>query len=290
MLTKILMFACVLLMLTSGLAAQTAEEMEERLRGLEEQRARLDVEISEIRAALGKRPERLLDLGNGVSMRFVWIEPGRFAMGSPLTEEGRSDDEGPQHWVEFGKGFWLGETEVTQAQYRAVTGENPSRFKGDTLPVEQVSWDDADAFCKRLSGKLRVTARLPGEAEWEYACRAGSPARFCFGDDDADLGVYAWYDENAKSTTHPVGQKRPNAWGLYDMYGNVSEWSEDVWHDSYRGAPEDGRAWTTGGDPRRVQRGGSWDLNPWYCRSADRDGYASGGTDYDGGFRVCMDP
>ena len=144
-------------------------------------------------------------------------------------------------------------------------GENPSAFKGAQRPVEKVSWHEAKDYCKR------VGMRLPSEAEWEYACRAGTQTRYCYGDDENRLGEYAWYNRNSGEETHVVGQKRPNAWGLYDMHGNVFEWCEDVYHDSYAGAPSNGRAWMEGGySGGRVLRGGSWFDDALYCRSAYR--------------------
>jgi formylglycine-generating enzyme required for sulfatase activity len=173
-----------------------------------------------------------LDLGNGVTMRLVLIRPGRFMMGSPGSELGHKADESPQHEVTISKPFYMGVTEVTQAQYEAVMGTNPSEFKGPTNPVESVSWNEATEFCRKLSLKTRRTVRLPTEAEWEYACRAGTNTRFSFGNFDSTLADYGWSSSNSGGTTHPVGQKKPNAWGLYDMHGNVMEWCAD-WRGSY---------------------------------------------------------
>ncbi len=221
---------------------------------------------------------RTVDLGEGVSLDLVWIPQGEFLMGSPEDEEDRFDDEGPQHRVRISRGFWMGRYEVTQGQWQAVMGSNPSGFTGDgRLPVEQVSWEDCQAFLRKLNGRVSGGRfRLPSEAEWEYACRAGTWRRFSFGDDDSRLGEYAWYWENSGRTTHPVGGKEPNAWGLYDMHGNVLEWCEDDWHEydwhgEYVGAPTDGSAWVDA--PRglyRVYRGGGWWDYPAGCRSACR--------------------
>lgn len=228
-----------------------------------------------------------------------WIEPGTFLMGSPADERGRYDDEGPQHKVTIPHGFWLGQTPVTQAFYEAATGSNPSNFKHDARrPVERVSWEDAGVFCSKLSGQSSdlddTVVRLPSEAEWEYACRAGTVAAMCNGreltsDDGAcpNLDELAWYGKNAKSTTHPVGQKAPNAWGLYDMLGNVWEWCEDVWHDNYSGAPADGSVWL--GDGRdRVCRGGSWAYLARLCRCAYRNHWEPGYRINDLGFRLVL--
>ena len=181
-----------------------------------------------------------------------------------------SDYEKPPHQVKVNS-FAIGKYPVTQAQYEAVMGINPSHFKNNPQnPVEKVSWDDAQAFCQKLSQITGKTYRLPTEAEWEYACRAGTTTRYYFGDDANQLGDYAWYSANSQSKTHPVGQKKPNAWGLYDMIGNVWEWCEDDWHSTYENAPRDGSAWLIKDDRSQILRGGSWSFNPNYCRSAYR--------------------
>jgi formylglycine-generating enzyme required for sulfatase activity len=202
----------------------------------------------------------------------VVIPGGSFVMGSPENEPGRDADEGPQRRVNVAR-FELGKTEVTQGQWRAVMGSNPSRFSGcgDDCPVEQVSWEDAQAYVRKLNELSGRRYRLPSEAEWEYAARAGSSARYSFGDDEGRLGEHGWFDSNSGRKTQPVGRKQANVFGLHDMHGNVLEWVEDVWHDNYRGAPTDGTAWMQGGDQaRRVLRGGSWDSSPQILRSANR--------------------
>jgi formylglycine-generating enzyme required for sulfatase activity len=212
-----------------------------------------------------------LDLGKGVTMKLVLIPPGKFVMGSPDSEEGRKAEEGPQHEVTISKPFHMGVTEVTQAQYEAVMGTNPSNFKGPTNPVETVSWNDAAEFCRRLSEKKGKTFRLPTEAEREYACRAGSKTRFSFGDSDSALGDYAWYKSNSGGKTHPVGQKKPNAWGLYDMHGNVTEWCAD-WRGSYSSSGPSMDPQGAGSGRYRVARGGSWYFgDPGEFRCADRN-------------------
>jgi formylglycine-generating enzyme required for sulfatase activity len=204
-------------------------------------------------------------------MEFVLIPAGKFMMGSPSDEKDRYDDEVPAHEVTIKNTFYLGKYPVTQKQWEKVMGSNPSRFKGDNLPVEQVSWDDVQKFIKKLA-KMEGTDkyRLPSEAEWEYACRAGITTRFCFGDNESELGNYGWYDKNSGSTTHPVGQKQPNPFGLYDMHGNVLEWVQDRWHDTHKGSPSDGSAWEDANSSDRVVRGGGWDISAWSCRSAVR--------------------
>jgi formylglycine-generating enzyme required for sulfatase activity len=212
----------------------------------------------------------VLDCGKGVTLELVDVVAGSFSMGSNDYDFG---SEKPIHKVTL-KAFKMSKYPITQKQYRVVMGNNPSRFKSNqNCPVEQVSWDDAVAFCEQLSQMTGQNVNLPSEAQWEYACRAGSQTKYCFGDNINQLGNYAWYDTNSGKKTHPVGEKLPNSWGLYDMHGNVWEWCEDVYHKDYHGAPNDGIAWLTGGQqhrPRRTIRGGSWFDFAINCRSADR--------------------
>ncbi|WP_242030278.1 formylglycine-generating enzyme family protein, partial [Microcystis wesenbergii] len=230
------------------------------------------------------------NLPNRVTLEMVSLPAGQFLMGSPHSDPDAASDEKPQHQVKVNS-FAIGKYPVTQAQYEAVMGTNPSYFKNNPQnPVEKVSWDDAQAFCQKLSQITGKTYRLPTEAEWEYACRAGTTTRFYFGDDANQLGDYAWYDGSSQKTTHPVGQKRPNAWGLYDMSGNVWEWCEDDWHDNYIGAPKDGSAWFIKNDNRsqsaKCLLGGSWNNYPNFCRSASRYWYFPNFDFNFSGFRV----
>ena len=218
--------------------------------------------------APGNKTSFTENLADGITLEMVSLPAGQFLMGSS-----ESDSEKPPHQVKVNS-FAIGKYPITQAQYEAVMGTNPSHFKNNPQnPVEDVSWNDAQAFCQKLSRITGKTYRLPTEAEWEYACRAGTTTRYYFGDDDNQLGDYAWGGENSNDTTHPVGQKKPNGWGLYDMSGNVWEWCEDDWHDSYAGAPDDGTAWIDNDNrsqSRKCLRGGSWSRYPVCCRSAIR--------------------
>jgi len=214
---------------------------------------------------------------NSLGMKFVYIRPGTFMMGSPNSETGRDDDE-TLHQVTLTKGFYMQTTEVSQKQWRAVMGKNPSHFKDgrDDCPVENVSWEDAQQFIKKLNGQEgKNLYRLPTEAEWEYACRAGSSTRFCFGDDENRLSEYAWYDGNSGGETHPVGQKKPNAWGLYDMHGNVWEWCRD-WFGDYPSGDITDPAGPLKPGSHRVGRGGGYFDAARHCRSAIRAGRLPG--------------
>jgi formylglycine-generating enzyme required for sulfatase activity len=220
---------------------------------------------------------------NSIGMEFVWVSAGGFMMGS----ESGNPDERPVHQVTIGGGFFIGKHEVTQAQWQKVMGSNPSRFKGDDLPVDSISWDDAVAFVARLNAQAdRYTYRLPTESEWEYAARAGAP-----GDYAADLDASAWYEKNSSGKTHTVGGKLPNAFGLFDMQGNVWEWCQDWYHGTYTGAPADGSAWVSpGGQKERVLRGGSWYNNAADLRYASRISSTAGNRDFNNGLRVMAMP
>ncbi|MFM7425036.1 MAG: SUMF1/EgtB/PvdO family nonheme iron enzyme [Elainella sp.] len=246
------------------------------------------------------------DLGNGITLEMVSIPGGSFQMGSPETEKQRYQDESPQRQVTV-PAFLMGRYAVTQAQYEAIAGKNPSKFKGANRPVEQVSWNDAQAFCQKLSQQTGRNYRLPSEAEWEYACRAGTTTPFHFGETiTTDLANYRGTDWDYQGTTYsgnygaaPKGQFRQqttevgsfpaNAFGLCDMHGNVWEWCEDVYHKTYEGAPTDGTAWIAGGDQNlRLLRGGSWINHPQPCRSAHRDRDAPDALPSRVGFRVVV--
>ena len=210
-------------------------------------------------------------------------------MGTPASEAGRNNDEGPQHRVRITKPFYLGTHKVTQEQWEAVMGGNPSCFKGPRHPVDSVSWDDCQAFISKLNRKFAAsgdTFSLPTEAQWEYACRAGSTSRFCFGDNESGLGDYAWYSRNSGGETHPVGEKEPNAWGLYDVYGDVWEWCAD-WFGGYGNSPI---ADPTGPPDalNRVGRGGGWFHDARDCRSGRRGNIVPGRRDNFLGLRVAL--
>jgi formylglycine-generating enzyme required for sulfatase activity len=214
----------------------------------------------------------------------VVIPAGSFEMGSNDGDDG----EKPTHRVNI-RSFALGKYEVTQGQWKAVMGSNPSYFSkcGDNCPVEQVSWNDIQQYIQKLNQKTDQNYRLPSEAEWEFAARAGSSTKWSFGSDQGQLGQHAWYYSNSGSNTHPVGQKQANAFGLYDMHGNVREWVQDWYHANYSGAPSDGSAWESGGEQKsRVLRSGSWGSFPAYLRSAIRDRFTPGSRNDYLGFRL----
>ena len=215
---------------------------------------------------------------SGVAQRFRWLPPGRFLMGSPPGEAGRHGNETP-HWVTLSRGFWLGDTAVTQGLWRAVMGANPSRFKGERRPVEQVSWEEAQDFIGRLNeAQPGLAARLPSEAEWEYACRAGTTTPFAFGATITPAQVnyhgrypYAGGEPGAyRGETVAVASLPANAWGLYEMHGNVWEWCQDVYTELGPGAALDPRVGAGGAGVGRVVRGGSWSGSGRGVRSAVR--------------------
>ncbi|MDA3790869.1 MAG: formylglycine-generating enzyme family protein [Desulfobacula sp.] len=227
---------------------------------------------------------------NSIGMEFKLINPGSFMMGSPRNEANRDDDE-VQHKVTLTKSFYMQTTEVTQAQWYSVMGSNPSRFSncGGDCPVEEVSWDDVQQFIINLNEKENTQKyRLPTEAEWEYASRAGASTAYCYGDSPDQLVYYGWFGKNSGGKTHPVAQKKVNKWGLYDMHGNVYEWCLD-WNGNYPpGAEIDPKGPSSEGT--RVSRGGSWSSNARSCRSADRYGLTPDYRNYRLGFRLVLVP
>ena len=221
-----------------------------------------------------------LETTAGLNLQMVWIPSGTFQMGSNELNWAK-----PIHKVSI-DAFWIAKYQTTQAQYEAIMGENPSAFKGPNNPVECVSWNEAVEFCRRLSEKNKLRFALPTEAQWEYACRSRSAARYCFGDSERELDDYGWYDKNSEGRTHPAGGKKPNNWGLYDMHGNVWEWCVDTWHSNYNEALIDRNAIESSKSPCHVFRGGGWGNLPELCRSASRGWYGPGVRDIILGFRV----
>ncbi len=245
---------------------------------------------------------KTFDLGTGVSLEMVWCPPGEFMMGFSDSDEDAYYSDKPQHKVTFRTGFWMGKYPVTQAQWQAIMSGNPSHFSDEPdspqRPVEQVNCEGVKKFCQKLKRKTGENFRLPSEAEWEYACRAGSTTDYCFGDDKGQLELYGNSAETpiyGGESTSPVGTFRPNAWGLYDMHGNVAEWCEDKWHRNYDGAPADGSPWLCspwpymGGDCRAV-RGGGWCRADWVCSAACRGRARSLERWRDLGFRLALSP
>jgi formylglycine-generating enzyme required for sulfatase activity len=246
------------------------------------------------RQVFAQSPKEII---NSIEIKLVLIPNGTFMMGSPIEEEGRYDNE-VRHKVTISRDYYLGVTEVTQGQYEKVMGTNPSKFQKQVIlnkdssmyPVEKVSWEDAVSFCKRLSelpdektaGRVY---RLPTEAEWEYACRAESETAFHFGGSSKLSDDFAWFG-NSNKQTHPVGQKKPNAWGLYDMHGNVFEWCGDWFNEYPKGAVSDPTGPKEG--VLRVFRGGSWEFGAASGRSATRFFTAPFGRGDWIGFRVAL--
>jgi formylglycine-generating enzyme required for sulfatase activity len=267
----------------------------------------------------GKMPDQLAaiphdrpytyDLGGGIKLEMLFIPAGKFAMGAPIQEDGSSIAEKPQHLVTV-PSFYLSKYLITQEQYAVIMGKNPAYRPGTKLPVEQVSWHDAREFCSRLSTRTGHAYRLPSEAEWEYACRAGTNTAFYSGNQienhlanyrsrsskidqsQASVANRSKQSKNLAETlsekTTPVGKFPPNGFGLYDMHGNVWEWCQDTWHENYTGAPTDGSAWVSESD-KRILRGGSWDNYARSCRSALRFKWAAGNSNYYIGFRVACE-
>ena len=240
------------------------------------------------------------EITNSIGVKLVLIPKGTFMMGSPESEEGRDKDDETQHEVTISKDYYLGVYEVTQAQYEKVMGKNPSHFQGAIvgnenadLPVENVSWDDAVEFCKKLSDlpeekKTGREYRLPTEAQWEYACRAGSKTAYSFDDEEGLLPEYGWFKRNSSNRTHTVGLLEPNAWGLFDLHGNVWEWCSDWFGEYPMGAVSERTAPKEGTD--RVFRGGVWDGGAALCRSANRSWVTPVVRRSINGFRLALSP
>ncbi len=240
-------------------------------------------------AAHASKPSR--HLVADLKLELIWVDAGTFTMGSPPDEPLRHQAEGPPRRVTLTKGYWLGKTEITQGQYEAVIGTNPSTFQpaGKDAPVERVSWLQAMAFCRTLTERERNAGRLPTgyhftlptEAHWEYACRAGTTDHYA-----GEPNAMTWWEGNSGGTTHPVGQKLPNAWGFHDMSGNVLEWCLD-WYDDYPRGPQIDPSGPERGY-YRIARGGSWRTDLRLGRSAARSGGSPGRLDYTLGFRVAL--
>ena len=298
-----------------ALSAEAVRKEADRLAAIEQERKREAERLAAEKAAAEERARKAaavarvvakgpaegdvqsVDLGGGVKLDLVWCPAGTFEMGSPESEEGRYKNE-TRHRVTLTKGFWLGKTEVTQRQWEAVTGSNPSHFKGAGLPVETVSWDDCQEFIRKLNGKLadaqtRVPPggrfRLPTEAEWEYAARGGAKGRGYTYAGGNDLDAVAWHGGNSGGKTHAVGTKVANELGLFDMSGNVWEWCQDWYGDSYSGLGTTDPTGPASGSVR-VDRGGSWFGVASVCRSAVRDGGWPSYTHSSLGFRVVLAP
>jgi formylglycine-generating enzyme required for sulfatase activity len=289
-------------------------ELAQQLKQLKQERSLLKIRVNELEDVERKKQQKFMnleeikdlaleDLANDTQLEMMLIPGGTFLMGSPESEEGRYSDESPQHEVTI-EPFFMGKYQVTQEQWRFVAQlpqvnreleQDPSYFKGDNRPVEQVSWEDAVEFCDRLSQYTGRTYRLPSEAEWEYACRAGTKTPFHFGDNiTTDLvnydGTYPYKSApkgKYREQTTDVGTFPPNAFGLYDMHGNLDEWCLDDWHENYIDAPTDGSAWNSqSGSNTKLLRGGSWCSDARYCRSAYRNWYSRDNRNAYCGFRV----
>lgn len=220
-----------------------------------------------------------------IGMHFSPIPAGEFLMGSPDTEKERQVTEGPRHRVSI-KTFHMAQCEVTQEQYAQIMGENPSYLPGKNCPVDGVTWEDVQRFIEKLNVLHNTVYRLPTEAEWEYCCRANTESRFSFGNhiniDQANYGA------KVQMKNCPVGIHPINSFGLFDMHGNVFEWCEDTWHDSYDGAPTDGSAWVDDSTEHKVYRGGAWNASAHFLRSAYRFHRPKTAAYYNIGFRLAF--
>lgn len=244
----------------------------------------------ELTLDLGRSSGLSAIIGSRVKLELVLIPAGKFVMGSPLHEEGRTDLECPPLDVTISQPYYMGKYQVTQEQYEKIMGRNFSDMKGARNPADRVSWNDASEFCRKLSALTGKTVRLPTMAEWEYACRAGTTTRFHSGDSDSDLNCVGWYENNSSQRTHPVGQKAPNAWGLYDMHGNVYEWCQDVGggYDYFGSGPVTDPKGPTELDAYAL-RGGCWGSSANDCRSAGGMECTTDPRNNMTGFRVVVD-
>ena len=233
-------------------------------------------------AASTSRPKVSLD---EIMRNMVYVEGGTFTMGATSEQKKPDDDEKPTHRVSLSS-FYIGKYEVTQALWKAVMGSNPSRFEGDNLPVERVSWNDCQTFLRKLNAMTDKNFRLPTEAEWEFAARGGNSSRGYQYSGSNVLSDVAWYDNNSGGETHPVGTKAPNELGIYDMSGNVWEWCQD-WYGDYHGYSQTNPTGPSSG-ANRVYRGGSWGSGAWLCRVAFRDNYTPGSRGNGLGLRLAL--
>lgn len=231
-----------------------------------------------------------LSLGAGMFLELILIPAGEFLMGARADDPIHETYRGPQHRVVIPQPFYLGKFPVTQRQWQAVMDTNPARFQNrPDHPIEYVSWEECVTFCQRVTALTGRSVRLPSEAEWEYACRAGSETAYSFGNEVSLLDQYGWYRANSAMVSQPVGCKAPNAWGLYDMHGGIDEFVQDHWHDTHADAPTDGSTRvTSGATDLRVKKGGSWYDLAEYCASAHRNYYRHDVPAEDHGFRVLV--
>ncbi len=263
--------------------AQAAEA--ERKAAVIEEAARLAAEEEQAKTEEAEPQQGTIKIDDATGMKLAYVPGGCFMMGSPPNEEGREDDEGPVHKVCVDD-FWMGQYEVTQGQWEKVMDVNPSKFKkGGNYPVENVFWDDAQEFIKKLNNHSGKSYRLPTEAEWEYACRAGGSSRYCGGD---DLDAVAWYDKNSGGSTHPVGGKHENGFSLHDMSGNVWEWCADRYDSGYYASSPQSNPVGPDSGSNRVIRGGCWGNSPWGVRAANRDWLTPDSRDSFLGFRLVL--
>ena len=267
----------------NGFGFRVAVELDSRVSKLI-QAARLD---DPLRPKNNSESPSRLNIRNSVGIEFKYLPSGKFTTGDL-----ESDHDKTQREVSIGRGFYIGLFEVTQEQYKQVTGTNPSQFKNNKHPVENVSWFDAEQFCRKLSElpnekALNHVYRLPTEAEWEYACRAGTSTAFGFGKDSSDLAEFGWYLQNSASRSHPVGQKKPNSWGLYDTHGNVWEWCSDSYAIDQKPKGKDPQDLPAG--DTKIYRGGSWSDHPRHCQAGFRNAHDPNGRSAINGFRIVLD-